>query len=205
MSPFPEWRSLLRDNRMRTKSARMTPPIQKDAVPMYRPCLAVLSAAFLFPCICATAGTLTFPDAPPLYYDLTQTPPDAVRANIFLPKETKTVYVPPAALGKAVRFEARDDQASVAASGAVGETADIAGLGMGWYRIDFFDAASTALGWTTAAILPPLPQHSREDSPVAVDVALSWTPPDTGRDHKRMTEIAARTGVQWVRDRLRWR
>ena len=156
-------------------------------------------------CPAVPAETVTFPDAPPLYYDLAQTPPDAARANIFLPNEAKTVHVPPAALGKAARFEARDDSAKVVASGTATDLVDLGGLGLGWYRVDFFDVAGTDLGWTTAALLPPLPKHSGADSPVAVDVALSWTSPDTDSDHKRLTEIAARTGVSWVRDRLRWR
>ena len=155
--------------------------------------------------VSAFAESPTFPAAPPLYYDLARMPPDAVWANIFLPKEAKTIRVPPAAAGKAVRFEARDDRGKVAASGRLKQTADLGCLSTGWYRIDFFDASGTDLGWTTAAILSSLIKHQREDSPVGVDVALSWVAPDTDTDRTRMTEIAARTGVPWVRDRLRWR
>jgi len=153
----------------------------------------------------AFAGSPTFPPAPPLYYDLARTPPEAKWANIFLLKETKNIRVPPAASGKAVRFEARDDRGMVAASGRMKQTVNLGFLGPGWYRIDFFDASDADLGWTTAAILPSRPKHPGDDSPVGVDVALSWTPPDTDPDRKRLAEIAARTGVQWVRDRLRWR
>ena len=169
---------------------------------MTRPFLTLVTLVGIVLCPIASAD---FPASPPLYYDLPLTPPDAARANIFLPKEAKTVHVPPAALEKAARFEARDDHGGVVASGAATGTVDLGILGVGWYRIDFFDGAGAALGWTTAAILPHLPKHSHEDSAVAVDVALSWTPPDNDRDRARMTEIAARTGVRWVRDRLRWR
>jgi len=132
-------------------------------------------------------------------------PESAAGANIFLEKESKKVPVPPAAAPHAARFEVRDDQARVVLKGAAEKAVDLGSLGIGWYRVDFFDANDAMLGWTTAAILGPVPKHAREDSPVAVDVALSWISPDSDRDRKRMTEIAARAGVQWVRDRMRWR
>lgn len=152
----------------------------------------------------AFAESPTFRTAPPCYYDLGQTPPDAVRANIFLLKEAKTIRVPPAAAGKAVRFEARDDCGRVAASGRLKQSADLGSLGTGWYRVDFFDAVDANLGWTTAAILPSLIKPPGKGSPVGVDIALSWVAPDTDTDRARMMEIASRTGVQWTRDRLRW-
>ena len=147
----------------------------------------------------------SFPDSPPLYYDLAQMPPNAAGANIFLQKERKTVSVPPAAAEHAARFQVRDDQAKIVLEGPVQKAVDLDNLGIGWYRIDFFDAGDIPLGWTTAAILAPVPKHAREDSPVGVDVALSWVAPDSDRDRERMTAIAARAGVLWVRDRLRWR
>ncbi len=172
---------------------------------MNRPSLMLLTVVCVLYHPFSKAENTAFPDAPPLYYDLSQTPSGAARVNIFLPQEAKTLHVPPGALGKAVRFEARDDSGRVVASGAATDKLALDKLGLGWYRIDFLDASDAALGWTTAALLPPMPKHADKDSPAAVDVALSWTPPDTENDHKRMTEIAARTGVGWVRDRLRWR
>ncbi len=154
---------------------------------------------------CAFADPPSFPSTPPLYYDLGTMPPNAAGANIFLPKESKSVPLPPGAAGKAMRFEVRDDQAKVVLKGAVEEKVDLGTLSVGWYRIDFFDAAEAALGWTTAAILPAMPKRSHEDSPVAVDVALSWVAPNSDPGHRRMTDIAARTGASWVRDRMRWR
>ncbi len=161
--------------------------------------VGTLAASFAF------ADPPDFPATPPLYYDLAKMPANAAGANIFLPKESKTVHVPPAAAGKSARFEVRDDQAKVVLAGTAANELDLDKLGVGWYRIDFFDADDAPLGWTTAAILPRMPKLSRDDSPVAVDVALSWIAPDTDRDRQRMTEIAARAGVQWVRDRLRWK
>jgi hypothetical protein len=172
---------------------------------MIRLCLAFVPLVGTLFCPPAFAEAPAFPDAPPLYYDLAQTPPDAAGANIFLPKESKMVRVPSGVAERAARFEVRDDQARVVLIGGAKNAVDLGSLGIGWYRIDFFDANDAPLGWTSAAFLPPMPGHAREDSPVAVDVALSWTPPDTDRDRGRMTDIAARTGVRWVRDRLRWR
>ena len=150
-------------------------------------------------------GGLVFPDAPPLYYDLSATPAEAARANIFPPDERVRIRVPQEAADRAVRFEVRDDGAAVVAEGGTeNDAVALNGLGPGWYRIDFYDTAGAALGWTTTVVLGTRVKPDKE-SPVALDVALSWVAPDTDTDRERMAEIAALAGVGWVRDRLRWR
>ena len=150
-------------------------------------------------------GGLVFPDAPPLYYDLSATPAEAARANIFPPDERVRIRVPQEAADRAVRFEVRDDGAAVVAEGGTeNDAVALNGLGPGWYRIDFYDTAGAALGWTTAVVLGTRVKPDKE-SPVALDVALSWVAPDTDADRERMAEIAALAGVGWVRDRIRWR
>ena len=168
-------------------------------------CILTACVAGCIWCFGAHAASGGFPDAPPLYYDLKSMPENGAGANVFLPGERTLVRVPPGAADKARSFEVRDDLGRVVRSGESGSGVDLRGLGTGWYRIDFLEGPARFIGWTTAAILPPLPKRRGEDTPVAVDVALCWTASDTDRDRTRMADLAKRAGVTWVRDRLRWR
>lgn len=81
---------------------------------------------------------------------------------------------------------------------------EIGQLPLGWYQIEFSDASSQSAGFTTAAVLAPQ-QSARADSPVALDVALSWVPEADPEVWQRCVALARMAGVTMVRDRLRWR
>ena len=119
--------------------------------------------------------------------------------NVFVEGEDVVVPAPDSA-----RWNALDDRGTVLASGAAeggDANAELGKLGVGWYEIRFLDAEGGQLGRTTAAVLSKPMAPVDRDSPICLDVALSWNE----QDRQCQTRLAALAGVSWVRDRMRWR
>ncbi|NLV41408.1 MAG: hypothetical protein GXY15_09320 [Candidatus Hydrogenedentes bacterium] len=158
-------------------------------------------ALLLCPLVPAAAQT-----PPPVAYTLEETVCLPAPGNVFLTGVSVRIPVPAAVAGAADAV-LLDDAGREVATGTVTEgvlTPEPA-PGVGWYQVVFRAADGQPLGWTTAAVLDILPVPLPEDSPVALDVALSWVAPDSPEAWRAMTHIAALAGVRWVRDRLRWR
>ncbi len=85
------------------------------------------------------------------------------------------------------------------------DSIELGKLPVGWYRIELFDSAGKELGWTTAAVLAPLAAPTPQDSPICVDSATAWFAKDDPAEQEHLTRLAALAGVNWVRDRIKWR
>jgi len=124
---------------------------------------------------------------------------------VFL--EGESVRVPRPDTLEIAAWRALDDRLTEVATGAWAqddEKVDLATLPVGWYRIEFLDASSTIIGFTTAAVLAPLAEMPPPDSPVAVDVAMSWVPERNPEVWDVCARLAKMAGVTMARDRLRW-
>ena len=78
-------------------------------------------------------------------------------------------------------------------------------LPVGWYRVVFLDGAGKEIGWTTAAVLAPLAVPTPDDSPICVDSATAWFAKDDPARQEQFSRLAELAGVNWIRDRMRWR
>ncbi len=78
-------------------------------------------------------------------------------------------------------------------------------LPVGWYKVDFLNAEGKLLDWTSIAVLIPLLKRPSPQTPVAIDVALSWVPPPGEASWRSVARMAALAGVSMVRDRILWR
>jgi hypothetical protein len=128
--------------------------------------------------------------------------------NVFLEKEALHVAVPESAAS----FDAWrifDDRKTVVMEGDKSGVKDgrlISGeLGIGWYRIEFLDKNQQILDWTTAAVLAEFKSPVPQDSPICLDGAISWFAQNDPVNQANMARLAALAGVNWFRDRLRWR
>jgi hypothetical protein len=122
--------------------------------------------------------------------------------NIELPKET---------LSRAINWRVLDNGRAVIRRGSINNKksdsksfVNAGKLGIGWYRIEFLDAAGEVVGWTTAAVLARLVEHVPQDSPVCVDSATSWFAPNNPVRQERFARLAALAGINWIRDRMSW-
>lgn len=88
---------------------------------------------------------------------------------------------------------------------SVGSTLPLGRLAIGWYRIEFGTVEQPAQVWTTAAVLARLRAPIPGDSPIALDSAAAWFARDNLAEQRELASLAALAGVNWVRDRLRWR
>ena len=128
--------------------------------------------------------------------------------TVFLEGQPVLVPKPDGAVLDSGTWKALDDQLACVASGAWSATdahIEIGALPIGWYRIEFLDSTDTLQAFTTAAVLKPLAAVPSPDSPVAVDIALSWVPDKNPEVWAQSVELARMAGVAMVRDRLRWR
>ncbi|NOY82064.1 MAG: hypothetical protein GXP31_13795 [Kiritimatiellaeota bacterium] len=135
--------------------------------------------------------------------------------NVFMEGETVRIPVP-AALRDKTRFRRVTDergeevaQAAAVANSARPVTEVVLGrLPLGWYRIEFLDAARRTVGWTSAAVLHRLGVPVPQDSPVCVDSATAWFAaryrPEEERAREVFATLAALAGANWIRDRLSW-
>lgn len=130
--------------------------------------------------------------------------------NVFVAGEEVIVKVPGPLSSMAVRWQALDDrkslvnQATLEKSDGGNRAVTIGKPGIGWYRVEFLDAAGKVVGWTTAAVLARLAEPVRQDSPVCVDSATSWFAPGDATRQERFARLAALAGVNWIRDRMSW-
>lgn len=107
----------------------------------------------------------------------TAQPEPAAPGNVYLSGDAVRIPLSASMEGVAEgRWRVLDDTLSVVGEGSfhgndgqvcVGE------LNVGWYRIEFTAEDGHAAAYTTAAVLMPLAAPVPEDTPVALDVALS--------------------------------
>ena len=149
--------------------------------------------------------------------------------NIFVLGEEVTVRIPPempkerefpdledlpqsqAVIEKAVSWQLLSDRGDPLQSASLAERDTaipplaLGKLPVGWYRIEFLDADGKVVDWTTAAVLSRPVAPTRKDSPVCLDVALSWLAKDDPANREDFVQLASLAGINWIRDRLRWR
>lgn len=137
---------------------------------------------------------------------------DAAQAcHVFVHGQEARIAVPEAAQGVAQRWRVLDDTLAEIRHGvmeaATGPTASISvgTPGVGWYRVEFLAEGGECVAFTTAAVLPRLPGRANHDSPVCLDVALSWLAKDDPRAWEKLVRLASLARASWVRDRVRWR
>ena len=132
--------------------------------------------------------------------------------NIFLEGEPVSVSIPENVPPEATQWRLLDDRHQILKIGALtSEAADqreklsFGQLGIGWYRLEFGTSNKADLAWTSLAVLQRLRAAVPPDSPVAVDSAAAWFALNDSVKQKQFANLAALAGVNWVRDRLRWR
>jgi len=131
--------------------------------------------------------------------------------NVFLLGEDVNIKLPKGTSAKAVSWRVLDDRKAVIRRGSIDDKkpdsksfVNVGGIGIGWYRIEFLDAAGEIAGWTTAAVLARLAEPVPQDSPVCVDSATSWFAPNNAVRQERFARLAALAGANWIRDRMSW-
>ncbi|MBN1855222.1 MAG: hypothetical protein JW829_20995 [Pirellulales bacterium] len=131
--------------------------------------------------------------------------------NIYWNGEEVCVQVEPAIPEMANRWQVLDDAGNCVASGPFDRAAwqkmasvRLGQLGVGWYRIEFLDAANHCVRWTSAAVLAPLVAPTPGNSPICVDSATAWFARDDTRVQSQFANLAALAGIHWIRDRMEW-
>ncbi len=128
--------------------------------------------------------------------------------NVFLLGESVSVRLPDG-IEHVRQWRVADEMEGEIGRGeladAQSDRVELGDLPVGWYRIGLFDASGEELGWTTAAVLAPLAAPTPQDSPICVDSAAAWFAEDDPAKQEQLTRLAALAGVNWVRDRMRWR
>ncbi len=125
--------------------------------------------------------------------------------NVYTEGQTVTI---PASSKAAQRWRVLDDRAVEIAAGNVdiqSQRVDLGQLGIGWYRVEFLNDEGERVAWTTAAVLAKLTAPIPQDSPICIDSATAWFAKDDPAKQTQLTSLAALTGVNWVRDRMKWR
>ncbi len=132
--------------------------------------------------------------------------------NIFLAGEFVRLRVPDTVPAGEWEWRLKDDQAQVVQTGTVSNGAgaekgfvDLGTLGTGWYRLEFEATSGATSQWTSLAVLTRLAAPVPEDSPVCLDSAAAWFARDDVAQQERLTSLAALAGVNWIRDRLKWK
>lgn len=128
-------------------------------------------------------------------------------AHVFTEGQEVVLRRPSEPASGLVRWRFLDDRGREVVSGEIeGRPALSAGkLGIGWYRVEFLGRDGACVTWTTAAVLAERVSPVPPDSPIGVDAATAWFARDDVQKQGRFAHLAARAGVNWVRDRLRWR
>jgi hypothetical protein len=123
--------------------------------------------------------------------------------NIFMAGEMVTVRNVPE---EAVRWQAVDDAGAVVAQGQADGTAsaNLGNLGIGWYRLNFYDDSGKEAAWTTVGVLSRSVAPTPQDSPICVDSATSWFAKSDPLRQERFAYLASLAGVNWIRDRMSW-
>ncbi|MGE5296336.1 MAG: hypothetical protein ACM3VT_16050 [Solirubrobacterales bacterium] len=128
-------------------------------------------------------------------------------AGVFLDGQVVTAVVPREA-ASATQWRILDDRTNLVTSGTLSaptSSVESGTLGIGWYRIEFLDRDNALLAWTTAAVLAKPTTPVPQDSPICVDSATAWFARNDRDKQDRLAQLASLAGVNWVRDRLRWR
>jgi hypothetical protein len=149
----------------------------------------------------ATAATGTFSRSIPL--PLVDHP-----GNVYIAGETVRIPVPATPKDSLARWRLLDESDEELADGAVSaaaKTIEPGKLQVGWYRCEWLDDAGKLLDWTSAAVVARLRAPTPLDSPIGVDTAMAWFAHDDPPNQRRFANLAALAGVNWLRDRLRWR
>ncbi len=139
---------------------------------------------------------------------LSRTIPCAVGAGVFTEGQTVMVKIPPEPRVRATQWRVLDDRHQVVVSGTVDPNTEsiVAGrLGIGWYRVEFLTSAGQQLAWTSLAVLAKQRVAVMQDSPVCVDSATAWFARDDPANQENLARLASLAGVNWVRDRMKWR
>lgn len=127
-------------------------------------------------------------------------------SHVFILGDTVRVAVPDNAAGIPTQARALDEGLEELGRVAVANAhADFGPLPVGWCRVEFLAHDNSVLAHTTAAVLEPLAAPPPEDTPIAVDIALSWLGAKDQGDWARYARLARLAGVRWVRDRIHWR
>jgi len=139
------------------------------------------------------------------------TAPPEHPGNVFLLSEDVNIKFPKEISSKAIGWRLLDDHRAVIRQGSIDDKKSVsksfvkvAGLGVGWYRIEFPDAAGKVVNWTTVAVLARLAEPVPQNSPVCVDSATSWFARNDPVRQERFAQLAALAGVNWIRDRMSW-
>ncbi len=136
--------------------------------------------------------------------------------NIFLEGEQVAIPVRLPAGKEAVSWRILDDRWKVVKEGACisdQKSAEAPGayvvnagdLPIGWYRAECLASDQQCAAWTTAAVLAKLKAPVPQDSPVCVDSATAWFAKNKPEEQEEFARLAALCGVNWIRDRLKWR
>jgi glycerophosphoryl diester phosphodiesterase len=149
--------------------------------------------------------------APPVTRVVPQSLPDRP-GNITLEGEPLRIRLPEGLSPEVARWRLLDDRGRELRAGGVTpealsapEPIEVGEPGIGWYRLEFDTGDRTNVAWTSAAVLRRLAAPTPGDSPVCVDSATAWFAPNDVPQQRRLANLAALAGVNWVRDRLRWR
>ncbi len=131
--------------------------------------------------------------------------------NVFLEGETVRALPPELLPATATHWRLLDDRHhALRAASLPPEAKDrrapiaLGQLGIGWYRLEFGTTNQPDQAWTSLAVLPPIRSRVPDDSPIAVDSAAAWFARNDATQQAKLANLAALTGVNWVRDRLRW-
>ncbi len=132
--------------------------------------------------------------------------------NVYLKGECVYVQVPATVPQSAVSWRLLDDGGDVLDCGDLKQASPynfppvrLGRLGIGWYCIEFLNAQEECVEWTCAAVLAKLKAPIPQDSPICIDSAVSWFAKNDPVHQERLTRLAALAGMNWVRDRVRWR
>ncbi len=127
--------------------------------------------------------------------------------NVFLGSEDVIVPAP----ANAAQWIATDYDGKRVAAGSVARgprPVALGKLGVGWYEIQFSDAAGKQLRRATAGVLARLAAPTPQDSPVCTDSAAAWFAkryrPREARAQEVFASLAELAGANWVRDRMSW-
>ena len=115
--------------------------------------------------------------------------------NIFLAGEEVTVAVP----NEAETWRLLDYEGRILTEKKAGQGRVMLGqLTTGFYRL----TSSSATNGLSLAVITPLRVPTPLNSPIAMDVAMSWFYPTEKME--AVANLCALAGVNWVRDRLAW-
>ncbi|MGC9326620.1 MAG: hypothetical protein ACP5I1_03215, partial [Candidatus Hinthialibacter sp.] len=136
---------------------------------------------------------------------------DGHPGNIYLTSESVIIHASPPIPDNAVRWQLLDDRRTIVQQGELNpdlikaSALELGKLNLGWYRLEFLDENGACAQFTTAAVLQRLFAPVPQDSPICIDGANAWFAQENPSKQEDLSKLAALAGVNWIRDRLRWR